>query len=346
LAAWQLGSSAPRPQEALVLETRFTKLVGCTVPIQNAGMGTGVSTPELAAAVSGAGGLGMIGFGTFRGSADELLPHLERARSLTSRPLGANFIVRGGADAPPVNTACLAAAASLVRVVELFLWTTPDPRSFDVIHGGGALALCQVGSAAAARRAVDAGADVIVAQGYEAGGHVIGTVGVLPLLGEVLEAVDVPVLAAGGIGTPRALAAVLAAGADGARVGTRFVAAAESRAHPIYRQGLIDASASDTVHTGAFAVGWDAPHRVLRSALEAAEAFEGDVVGARPGPDGTAVPIRRFGVVVPAAGYTGAIEAMPLWAGQSAAGVKRVQAAAEIVSELAEGAERLLRRWA
>jgi nitronate monooxygenase len=188
--------------------------------------------------------------------------------------------------------------------------------------------------------------DVIVAQGYEAGGHVRGTVGLLPLLGEVLDAVDVPVIAAGGIGTARAVAAALAAGADGVRVGTRFVAAAEARVHPAYQRALIDARARDSVYTRAFSVGWDAPHRVLRSAVAAAEAFEGDIVGERvQWWDGTRVPLRRFSPGMPLEGTTGAVEAMALFAGESVSGVTRVQPAADIVRELAEGAERLLRRW-
>src|SRR5438874_8162719 len=98
-------------------------------------------------------------------------------------------------------------------------------------------------------------------------------------INDVLEVVDVPVLAAGGIGTGRAMAAALAAGADGVRVGTRFVAAAEFPGHPVYTDGLVRAAAQDTVYTQRFAIGFpNAPHRVLRSSLEAAEAFEGEVV--------------------------------------------------------------------
>ena len=324
-----------------MLETRFTQLVGCTVPIQQAGMGPHIPV-ELSAAVSEAGGLGMLGF-AFGGRPDAVSRRLARARALTSRPLGANFIIRD--DAPPIDPACFEIAAGLVRVVEFFLWAAPDARVIDLVHRGGALVACQVGSAEEAKQAADAGADIIVAQGYEAGGHVRGTVGLLPLLGEVLDAVDVPVVAAGGIGTARAVAAALAAGADGVRVGTRFVAAAEARLHPVYQRGLIDARARDSAYTRAFSAGWDAPHRVLRSAIAAAEALEGDVVGERVLGDGTRVPVPRFSVSIPLDTTTGAVEAMSLWAGESVSGVTRVQPAAEIVRELAEGAERLLRRW-
>ena len=142
------------------------------------------------------------------------------------------------------------------------------------IHRHGALVACQVGSRDEAIAAVEAGCDIIVAQCVEAGGHVRGTIGILALLDEVLDAINVPVLAAGGIGSGRAIAAVLAAGADGVRVGTRFVAAEESGVHPTYARAVVDATARDSVYTEAFSVGWpNAPHRVLRSSLEAAEAF-------------------------------------------------------------------------
>ncbi|MBV9480673.1 MAG: nitronate monooxygenase [Acidobacteria bacterium] len=110
-----------------------------------------------------------------------------------------------------------------------------------------------------------------------------GTIGLQALLDDVLEAVDVPVLAAGGIGTGRALAAALSAGASGVRIGTRFVAASEAGAHPMYIDRLIAAHAEDTIYTEAFSNKWpNAPHRVLRSSLASAEAFEGDVVGETP----------------------------------------------------------------
>lgn len=323
--------------------TRFTKLVGCTVPIQQAGMGS-LAPPELAAAVSEAGGLGMLG--TARGglSAATLEAMLDGLNRLTSKPFGVNFIVsplhlRGGPNRPPLDLHCIEIAARAARVVEFF-YGEPDPRLVDMVHAGGALAVWQVGSREEAMAAEAAGCDFVVAQGIGAGGHVRGTVGTFPLLGDVLEAVGVPVLAAGGIGTARAVAAALAVGADGVRVGTRFVATHEAGAHPEYVAALIAARAEDTVYTGAFHLGWpDAPHRVLRSCITAAEAFQGDVVGEAVRLDGTPMPILRFGTAVVDQTVTGAIAAMALWAGESVSGVTRVQAAGEVVRELAMGAE-------
>jgi nitronate monooxygenase len=142
------------------------------------------------------------------------------------------------------------------------------------VHACGARAGWQVGSLGEACAARDAGCDLIIAQGLEAGGHVRGTTGLLPLLDEVRAEVDLLIVAAGGIGTGRAMAGALAAGADAVRVGTRFVAATESIAHPAYIEALINATADDTVITTAFGDGWsDAPHRVLRSCIAAGEAL-------------------------------------------------------------------------
>ena len=259
-------------------------------------------------------------------------------------PIGAHFfMLMVDPDSAPES---VAAAAERAPVVDFF-YADPDPALVDIVHAAGALASWQIGSEEEARAAADAGCDFVIAQGIEAGGHGRGQIGLLPLLDAVLSAVDVPVLAAGGIGSGRALAAVLAAGADGARIGTRFVAAEEAEAHPRYVEALIAARPTDTVRSDTFALDYPgAPHRALRSSVEAVEAFQGDVVGEVVDPtDGDRVPVRRFQKLTITRHVTGAIEAMPHWAGESVGGVTRVQPAAEIVRELAGDAERLLRRW-
>ena len=202
----------------------------------------------------------------------------------------------------------------------------------------------QVGSLAEAAAAERAGCDFIVVQGTEAGGHVRGETSLLPLLSLVLDAARVPVVAAGGIATARSLAAVLACGCGAARIGTRFVAATESGAHPAYVAALLAASAADTCLTEAFSGMWpDAPHRVLRSAIARAEALTEDVIGeAHFG--GQVIPVRRFSVIAPTLATTGHIDAMALYAGESVTNVTAVQPAATIIAELVAGAERLLRQ--
>lgn len=327
-----------------MLSTRFTELVGCTIPIQQAGMGSHAN-PRLAAAVANAGGLGMVSVYTYyTGTPENIAKLLDATRQQTSGVFGANFILVG-AD-PALIGETVRVAAEHAKVVEFF-YTDPDPAVVEIVHAAGALACWQVGSRVEALAAVDAGCDFIVAQGIEAGGHVRGTCGLLALLDQVLPVVDVPVVAAGGIGSGRAMAAVLAAGADGVRVGTRFLAVEEAEAHPEYLQALIAAEAQDTVYTDAFSVGWpDAPHRVLRASLAAAQVFPGEFVGTVADTwDRQPHSLPRFGCSAIHKSATGNIAAMSQWAGESVGGVKKVQTAAEIVHEMASEAEVFLRRW-
>src|SRR6185503_12546934 len=176
----------------------------------------------------------------------------------------------------------------------------------------------------------------------EAGGHVRGASSLLPLLSLVLEEVKIPVVAAGGIATARDLAAVLAAGAAGARIGTRLVASTESEAHPDYVARLLRAGASDTVLTEAFSVMWpNAPHRVLRSAVDAASALADDVIGATPVGAGS-MPVQRLSVIPPSRETTGRVEAMALYAGESVGAIEDVRPAKDLLRDLVAGAERLL----
>ena len=179
---------------------------------------------------------------------------------------------------PSSVRACIQAAAMQSRVVECF-YSEPDPEIVDLVHAWrtGRLASWFAGGSNCGpggwlrlhRRPRNA-----------AGGHVRGHISLLALLSEVLDVVDIPVVAAGGIGSGRSMAAALAAGADAVRVGTRFVASEEAEAHPFYVGALIDARAHDTIYTEAYSVSWsDAPHRVLRSGVEAAMAFSDEVVG-------------------------------------------------------------------
>ena len=322
-----------------MLRTRFTELVGCPVPIQLAPMG-GLDGVPLASSVAEAGGLGML---PASGLPPVLLADLlDRVQRQTSRPVGTNFLVPF-LDDPE----CVMVAAMKSALVEFF-YGEPDRGLVERVHAAGALAGWQVGSGDEAVAAAAAGCDLVVAQGVEAGGHVRSRIGLLPLLDAVLETVDVPVLAAGGIGSGRAMAAVLAAGADGVRIGTRFLATDEAGIHPTYLAALIAARAEDTVLTEAYEIGWPitAPHRVLRSSIETADTFTGEVVGEKPHPyTGEVAPIGRFEKVVPTAKTTGTIEAMSFFAGESVGEVKRMQPAAQIVRELAGEAERLLHRW-
>ena len=179
-----------------MLATRFTELVGCTVPIQQAAMGS-AANPQLAAAVANAGGLGMVSvYGRYGGPPGNIAEMLEDTREQALGPYGANFLKTSIEDEGVRDT--VKAAAEHAPIVEFF-YCDPDPALVDIVHSAGSLACWQVGSRDEALAAVDAGCDFIVVQGIQAGGHVRGTIGLLTLLDQVLSAVDVPVLAAGGI---------------------------------------------------------------------------------------------------------------------------------------------------
>ena len=314
------------------LETAFTMLVGCRAPIQLAVMGGGTGTPELAAAVSEAGGLGMIS-STFPLPINEQLSWVD---ARTVEPVGVGFF----AFDLPRRTNELELAAAHARVVDVF-WGDPDPVVVNRIHTGGALAFWQVGSLDEALSAADAGCDVVVAQGVEAGGHLRGTTPLRTLLAQVVPAVAVPVVAAGGIATGEALAAVLNAGAAGARVGTRFLASAESGAHPEYVAALLAATAEDTVRTTAYAQGWsDAPHRVLRAATDRA-ARANDVVGHAAYRD-RRWEIARWSTQPPTVFTTGDVTAMAMYAGRGVGDISDVTDAARILDRMMADALPLL----
>jgi NAD(P)H-dependent flavin oxidoreductase YrpB (nitropropane dioxygenase family) len=325
-----------------LLTTPLCGTLEIDVPIVQAPIGS-ASTPELAAAVAEAGALGMLALTWVPPAEARRL--VERTRELTARVFGVNLVLSFPVDA--LLDACLEAA---VPVVSTF-WGDPAMVN-DRIHAAGGVHLHTVSSADDARRAVEAGVDVVVAQGWEAGGHVAGQVATTALVPAVVDAVaPVPVVAAGGLGDGRGLAAVLALGAQGGWFGTRFVVAHESAADETYRRWVLAASEVDTVYTGCFDGGWpDAPHRVLRnttltaweeagSPSTPARPGEGDIVAVREGRE-----FRRYDDMPPLHGVEGEPEAMALYAGQSAALVRAGGPARDIVAQLVDEATAALDR--
>lgn len=302
--------------------TPFTRLVGCRLPLQQAGMG-GVTTPALAAAVAAEGGLGMVAAAGL--TSDQVREQVAAALELAGNNarIGVNFLV------PFLDDEAVEAAAEVAALVECF-YGQPDPTIVERAHRGGAVAAWQVGSLDEARAAVDAGCDVVIVQGIEAGGHVRGTTPLLPLVEEVRGATSVPLVAAGGIGSGEAMAEALLAGADAVRVGTRFVATTEADVHPAYRDALVAAGAGDTVLTEAFSMGWPhAPHRVLRQCVDAS----------------TLEPAMRS-ALPPTRAFDGEVSSAALYAGVSVGAVTGVLPAAAVVRELVSEAELVLQRAA
>ncbi|MBF6168897.1 nitronate monooxygenase [Streptomyces gardneri] len=243
--------------------TAWARRMGMRIPLVNAPMG-GVAGGRLAAAVTAAGGLGMIGMGS-AGSVRALeleLPHLGGVEG----PFGIGLVDWVVAREPRLLEVAIEARPALISVSfgENLDWAAR-------VAAAGIASATQVYSGQDARRAQDAGIGVLVARGVEGGGHGAVNAALLPLLDEVLDVASVPVLAAGGIGAPRDLAAVLRAGASGAWLGTCLAACTESLLSDAGRQALLDARGTDTVLTRAYDVGmelpWPArfPARVLRT---------------------------------------------------------------------------------
>jgi NAD(P)H-dependent flavin oxidoreductase YrpB (nitropropane dioxygenase family) len=313
-----------------VPRTPVCELLGIEQPIVQAPI---AEVPRLAAAVSNAGALGTV---TLTWSAD-VGATVRQTAALTSRPFAGNLVLTE--DRHRRLDQALEAGLRIIS----FLWG--DPAGYiKRVHDAGGIVLHTVGNAEEARRAVDSGADVSVAQGVEAGGHVWGTVGTLPLVPAVVDAVaPVPVLAAGGIGDARGVAAVLALGAQGAWLGTRFLMAEEMPVHEDYRRALIAAAETDArLFPNLYEVGWpDSPHRALdNSTARAWESAGRPPLARRPGYSdviahfASGEAIVRYEPAPPMAGTTGDIEALSMWAGQSVALVKQSQSAADIVAEL------------
>lgn len=314
------------------LRTPLCNLLGIDVPIVQAPIGS-ASTPELVAAVGEAGALGMLAVTWI--APEEARRRVDCTRELTARPFGVNLVLSFPVEAQ--LEACLEAGVPLVST----FWGEPATVN-DRIRTAGALHLHTVSSADEARSAVEAGVDVVVAQGWEAGGHVAGSVATLALVPSVVDAVEpVPVVAAGGLGDGRGLAAVLTLGAQAGWFGTRFVLTEESAAHDTYRRRLLAANELDAVHTTCFDGGWpDAPHRVLRNeTLSEWENADSPSAPARPG-EGQIVAVqegreyRRYDDMPPLRGIEGDAEAMALYAGQSVAVVRAGGSARVVVEQL------------
>lgn len=316
----------------MAINNDFTQLVGCRHPLQNAGMGT--ASPALAYAVAEAGGLGTLsGVGP---SVDQLEEIVSGPQVPSGALLAMNFLMPFLDDLAVID-----AVAKHIRLVEFF-YGEPQKECVERVHAGGALASWQVGSVEEAEQAVTAGCDLIALQGVEAGGHVRGTRGLFSLLAEVREAVSIPIIAAGGIATARTAAMALACGAQAVRVGTRFVATHESGYHPDYIQAIVDANGDSTEYTEKFSVMWeDAPQRVLRSSIEAAENSREEIVATIKFGDAT-VDVPKFSFFAPTADTKGDISAMAQYCGQGVGMINNVLPAAEVVSDLMDGAEKLL----
>lgn len=312
--------------------TRLCHALGIALPIVQAPIGS-ATTADLAAAVSRAGALGSLAL-SWRDTA-QIRAMLRRLRSLTERPYAVNLVLEW--DMRERLAACLDEGA---RIVSLF-WGDPRPYVPEV-HAAGGRVMHTVGSVEEAKRAVDAGVDVIVAQGWEAGGHVRGQVTTMVLVPAVVDAVgDVPVIAAGGIVDGRGIAAALALGAAGAMLGTRFLAAEEADTHRVYREALLQAGSADAAHMLLFEGGWpNAPHRALANATYRRWRAAGSPPAGRRPDEGRPIatrdglPLTRYSDDIPTTGTSGAVGELAMYAGQGVGLITGIEPAHDIVARL------------
>jgi len=320
------------------LQTPICKLLGCEVPVVLAGMG-GVARSELVAAVSAAGGFGFLGM--VREPPDLIRSEIARVRAATTRDFGVNLIP-AATDPELLEAELEAVIAEHVAAVTLFWDLRPD--IVRRLRDSGCRVLCQVGSGREAEEAAAAGAHIVIAQGFEAGGHVRGKTSLADLVPEVVARVNVPVLAAGGIVDGRGLAAALQWGAQGAVMGTGFLATRESFAHDYHKMRIVEAKLGETVHTDAFHINWPsgAAVRVLPNSVtrgERGNPFCGErrIIGQEEGR-----PIYLFSTDSPLRDMTGDFEAMALYAGQGAGLITAIPPAAERLNAIVDEAMRVL----
>lgn len=325
------------------LRTSLCDILGCSYPIIQAGMG-GVARSELAAAVSAAGGYGCLGM--VRETPELIQREIAAVRSRTDRPFAVNLIP--SATEPSLFAEELAACLEAKVHGMVYFWDV-DAEAVAAAAEAGCRVLYQVGSVADAQAAETAGADVIIAQGMEAGGHVRSTVSSLVLLPLVAAAVDVPVVGSGGFATGASLVAALALGAQGIHSGTAFLAAEESFAHELHKARVVAARAEDTVHTDAFAINWPpgSPVRVLANEMTAGlgdrlfghhpDEIERRVVAEEEGR-----PIYAFSTDSPLRSMTGSLDQLALFAGQATGLVRQVEPAATILKRMVSEAEAAL----
>lgn len=315
------------------MRTRLTELLGVEHPVMLAGMG-GVAYAPLVAAVSAAGGFGCLGASTM--GPDRMQQEIAAVRAATDKPFGVDLLTAMPGDL----------VAQVELVIEggagVFVAGLGVPSAaVDLCHHHGVLVVSMCGKVEHARRAVDAGCDLVVAQGTEAGGHT-GTVATMPLVPLVVDAVGdrVPVVAAGGIFDGRGLAAALALGADGAWIGTRFIATHEARGVAGYKEALVRSAEDSTTVSRAYS---GKTMRVLRN--DYTTYFEEHPQELRPFP---AQLERAFS---DGAFHLGADESADVDpdrecypAGQGVGGIAEIVGAGDLVRRIVEEAEQALGR--
>ncbi|MBM3670604.1 MAG: nitronate monooxygenase [Actinobacteria bacterium] len=319
-----------------MLRTRLTDMLGIEHPVMLAGMG-GVSYHRLVAAVSEAGGFGCLGAGAM--TSEQMVDEIRKTKDLTDKPFGVDLLT-ALPDQMMQNVQLLIAEGAPVFVAALGV----PSEVIDLCHDNNVLVVNMCGKVRHAVAAVEAGCDLVVAQGTEAGGHT-GTVATFPLVPQIVDAVGerVPVVAAGGIFDGRGLAAALMLGADGVWVGTRFIATPEARSAPGYKDALLATGEDGTVVSRAFS---GKPMRVVRN--QTTQHYEEHPEELKPFPEQMMVAVGDGVLHLPqgdeAEGVDPQRECYP--AGQGVGAIHEIVPAADLVHRFVEEAEAALARAA
>jgi NAD(P)H-dependent flavin oxidoreductase YrpB (nitropropane dioxygenase family) len=331
------------------ITTRFNQAYGVQHPIAAAGMAFAGMVPGFTIAASEAGIMGSFaGVGLMPPSI--LASMLAGVAAGTKKPYHVNFITIYTEDAH--IELCAALKVSAVS----FHWGTPKPHWVTMLHTAGVKVWEQVGSVKAAQIAVDTGVDCVIAQGSEAGGHNYGELPTFALIPAVRDRIgDTMLLAAGGIADGRGLAAALALGADGAWIGTRFVATTEANIHQQYKNRLVQAEGSDTVRTRIFGKHHPDfnPIRVLRNRVvrewherepEVPSDNSGQAIIGAMDMFGVRTDLHKFTNLVPTPTAEGDFDELPLLAGQGVGLIHSISPIREVVDQIIDDASQILAR--
>jgi NAD(P)H-dependent flavin oxidoreductase YrpB (nitropropane dioxygenase family) len=326
-----------------MLSTSITRTFGLTTPIVNAGMAM-IARPALAAAVCEAGGLGTIGSDI--NPPDALRDLVRRTKTLTKRPFGVDLI------GDFVTDEHIAVLIEERVALTIFFWTLPTVDHVERLKQAGIKVWIQIGRVAEAEQAVALGADALIVQGAEAGGHNRAEASTMTLFPRIRRRFpDLPLLAAGGIVDGATMAAALVLGADAVWCGSRFLASQEAEAHDAYKDCVLSADVGDTAILSIYGPEWpgqamraivnDGARTALGREPEAIADAEGQVIGSTV-LNGQTIPLPRYSAILPTRDFNGDIEQACLTAGQSAGNIDTILPAGEIVRRMTSEAKAAL----
>ena len=313
---------------------KLLEILNIEHPIIQAPVG-GIATPKLAAAVSNSRALG--GLALSWSSPEDAEKKIKQLKSLTTKPFYANFVLN---FEPKALKKTLELGVNIIQ----FSWGMPSKATVELIKSFDAKIGIQVTDKESALRATSLGADYLVCQGTQAGGHVQASMLLEKALLEVFQTTKntLPVLASGGISCGKDIQKYIALGASGVVMGSRFVASHESGAHPVYKENLVNSKSDDTVLTVCMNKGWDnASHRIIRNSTFKMWESDGCAkIGNRPGEfdiigkNISGANIERYSYSAPTIGVEGNIEAMTLYAGTSVDNINETKSASTIVKDI------------